>query len=339
MSKTITRRSALLSMTATPVLAAASGCGGGGPETSSRRTMIKFSHCQQADFSSELHTTAWIFKQWINEHSGKLRVKIYPSSALGQEREIYEGMQLGGGATCVVSGTAILNNFIKKIGVLDLPFLWRDYEHVHRVLDGEVGRQLAGELERRGFTVLVWLDSWGYRNVVTASRDVRTPEQLRGLKIRTIETPIYIAALNAMGTNATPMAFGELYTSLQTGVLDGFEHNASTIVANKYYEVTKHIILTRHLFGPVVLVYSKADWDRLSGEEQEIVQAAANMTRDIERALAPVREAECLTQLQDHGMTITEIDTSAFRENAIELQDNLAAELGATDLLEKIRAS
>lgn len=338
MSKTMNRRSALTKMSVISTAACACSCGGNGSETALRSQVIKFSHCHQADFSSELHTSAWQFQQYVNYKSETLRVKLYPSNALGQEREIYEGMQLGGGATCIVSGTAILNTFIRSIGVLDLPFLWRDYGHVHRVLDGDVGRYFAGQLGREGFKLLAWLDSWGYRNVVTARREIHSPEDLGGLKIRTIETPIYIAALKAMGANATPMAFGEIYTSLQTGVLDGFEHNASTVLANKYYEVAKHIVLTRHLFGPVVLVYSKADWERLSGKEQALVQEAADMARDIERALAPVRDSECLETLKQHGMTITEIDTSAFRDAAVDLQNRVAAELGATELLETIRS-
>lgn len=338
MSVSINRRSALAKLSLVPAMAFASSCNKTGSGAESPLTVIKFTHCHQADFSSELHTSAWQFQQYVNDASETLRVKLYPSSALGQEREIYEGMQLGGGATCIVSGTAILNNFIRSISILDLPFLWRDYDHVHRVLDGEVGDFFSVELEREGFKLLAWLDSWGYRNVVTANRKVTSPDDLRGLKIRTIETPIYIAALDAMGVNATPMAFGEIYTSLQTGVLDGFEHNASAILANKYYEVAKHIVLTRHLFGPVVLVYSKADWDRLDEAEQTLVQEAAFATRDIERALAPIRERESLQKLEEHGMTLTEIDTSSFHDAAIDLQDRIASEFGMTELLEQIRS-
>jgi len=295
------------------------------------------SHCHQADYSSELHTASWLFAQYVNEHSNTLEIRLYPSSVLGQEREVYEGMQIGGGANCAVSGTAILSNFNKKIGVLDLPFLWRDYEHAHRVLDGEVGRVIADELKDQGFHVLAWMDSWGYRNVVTSKREVTKPEQLAGLKIRTIETPIYIAAVNAMGANATPMAFGEIYTSLQTGVLDGFEHSAAIMYANRYYEVSKYIALTRHLFGPVALIYSQSDWEMLFEDERTVINEAAVFARDIERALAPVKEKESLRLLQEEGMVVHEIDTTAFREKAVAIQDKLAAERGAEELLSMIR--
>ncbi len=147
------------------------------PTGTSERKTIKLSHSHQADVqSSEIHFAAETFKKYVEENSKTLEVKIYAANALGEERAVYEGMQLGGGATAVISGTAILNNFNQKIGVLDLPFLWKDYSHVHKVLDGEVGNMLAKELESAGFKVLAWMDSWGYRNVVTAKKEVKKPE-------------------------------------------------------------------------------------------------------------------------------------------------------------------
>jgi len=298
---------------------------------------IKISHTHQADFASEIHTAAWIFKNYVNEHSDTLNVKIYAANALGEERDVYEGIQLGAGASGIISGTAILNNFNKKIGVLDLPFLWQGYDHVHQVLDGEVGDTLAAELENAGFKVLAWMDSWGYRNVVTSKKEVTQPEDLKGLKIRTIPTPIYVEAINAMGANATPMPFGEVYTAMQTGVLDGFEHGASIVKANKFYEVAKYIALTRHLFGPLVFVFSQKEWSNLTPEEQQVIMDGAQMARDVQRGLAPIREQEALDFLKDKGMEINNIDTEPFQKKAAGIQDKIAKELGATDLLEKIR--
>ncbi|MBD3375921.1 DctP family TRAP transporter solute-binding subunit [candidate division KSB1 bacterium] len=308
-------------------------------ETVTKKRVIKLSHSHQADFDSELHMTAWIFQKWVEDHSDNLEVKIYASNALGQEREVYEAIQLGAGADCIISGTAILNNFSERIGVLDLSFLWQDFDHVHRVLDGEVGTILANELEQQGFKVLAWCDSWGYRNVVTADKEISRASDLAGLKIRTIQTPFNIAALNAMGVNATPMAFGEVYTSMQTGVLDGFEHNATVIKANKFYEVGKYMALTRHLFGPVAFVFSLKQWEQFSPQEQQILQQAATMARDVQRALAPLREREAIDFLKEQGMIIHKIDRTAFLENAVQVQNQLASERNAKDLLEKIRAA
>jgi len=281
------------------------------------KKLIKLSHSHQADFASEIHTAAWIFQKWVEDNSDSLEVKIYAANALGEERAVYEGMQLGSGATCVISGTAILNNFNKKIAVLDLPFMWKSYDHAHKVLDGKAGEILAKELDGTGFQVLAWMDSWGFRNVVTSKKEVKKPEDLKGLKIRTIQTPTYVAALNAMGANATPMAFGEVYTAMQTGVLDGYEHGAAVTKAQKFYEVAKYISLTQHLFGPLVFAYSKKEWGQLTDKERAVIMDGAKMARDVQRSLGPLREDEAFEFLKSKGMVINKIDTSGFRKNAV----------------------
>jgi tripartite ATP-independent transporter DctP family solute receptor len=302
--------------------------------------VIRLSHSHQADpESSEIHFAATTFKEYVEDNSDTLEVRIFAANALGEEREVYEGIQLGSGATAVISGTAILSNFNERVGVLDLPFIWQDYDHVHRVLDGGVGDALAQDLEAEGFKVLAWMDSWGYRNVYTAEREVTEPGDLQGLKIRTIPTPIYVAAVNAMGANATPMDFGEVYTAMQTGVLDGFEHSASVVRAQKFYEVASYGALTQHLFGPLVFIYSASEWEKLSPAQQEVITAGAALARDEQRELAPVREAEGFEFLEEQGMVFHEIDTSQFEQNARSVQDEFAAERDATGLLRDIRAA
>ena len=320
------------------VAAALGLCGCQAPRTGAKK-VIRLCHSHPADSSSEIHTAALIFQKYVNDHSNTLEVKIYPANALGEERDVYEGIQFGSGVTCIISGTAILNNFNRKIGVLDLPYLWKNYDHVHRILDGEVGRIIAKDLEKSGLKALVWMDSWGYRNIITSKKDVRTPSDMRGLKIRTIQSPVYVEAINSMGANATPMALGEVYSSIQTGVLDGFEHSATIVKANKYYEVCKHIALTRHCFGPLVFVYSKREWDKLTDKEKEIVMAGALLARDQERKMGPVQDAEATAFLKKIGVKINEIDTTGFRKKALALQDKIAAERGATSLLKMIRAA
>jgi tripartite ATP-independent transporter DctP family solute receptor len=303
------------------------------------KKLIKLSHSHQADFASEIHTAAWIFQKWVEDNSDTLEVKVYAANALGEERAVYEGMQLGSGATCVISGTAILNNFNKKIAVLDLPFMWKGYDHAHKVLDGKAGEILAKELDGTGFQVLAWMDSWGFRNVVTSRKEVKKPEDLKGLKIRTIQTPTYVAALNAMGANATPMAFGEVYTAMQTGVLDGYEHGSAVTKAQKLYEVAKYTALTQHLFGPLVFAYSKKEWAQLTDKERAVILDGAKMARDVQRSLGPLREEEAFEFLRTKGMAINKIDTSGFRRNAVAIQDNIAKERGAMDLLQIIRST
>lgn len=303
-----------------------------------KKVQIRLSHTHQADAnSSEIHYAATVFKDYVESNSHSMEVQIFAANALGEERAVYEAMQLGGGASAVISGTAILGNFSKKVGVLDLPFLWGSYDHVHTVLDGEVGSIIRDELREDGFEVLAWMDSWGFRNVVTSNKEIKTPSDLRGLKIRTIPTPTYLAAVNAMGANATPMSFGEVYTSMQTGVLDGFEHGASVVRAERFYEVASYMSMTRHLFGPLAFVYSSSEWAKLSEEQKGIVKAAAEVARDAQREKAPAKEAEGFAFLKEKGMKITEIDTSGFEKAAMDIQNKIASELGATDLLEIIR--
>ena len=327
------------------VLALLAGCGkppAGGvsaPADATAKKEIRFAHVHAPDALSELHYTAVTFAETLATLTDRVHAKVYPQGTLGSEREVYEGMQLGSGAALTVSGTAILNNFDQRIGVLDLPYLWQDYGHVHRVLDGEVGRELAAGLEKQGLLLLAWLDGWGWRNMITTKKAVKRPEDLAGMKIRTIPTPLYLAALRMMGANPTPMAYGEIYTALQTGVIDGFEQAPSIVVAEKFYEVAKNMTETRHLFGTMVICYSKAQWDRLSADEQAKIREAAAMTQAKERALAPQREAEAMQTLRERGVTIHPIDTKGWEHASIKVQDQLAAERGATDLLAKIRAA
>lgn len=316
-----------------PTASSPSAAGGAGPAE------IRFAHAHAPDLNGELHYSAVTFAEAVSSLSERLTVKLFPQGTLGSEREVYEGMQLGSGAACTVTGTAILNNFDQRIGVLDLPYLWQDYDHVHRVMDGEVGRDLAAGLEKQGLVLLAWIDGWGFRNLITTQKAVKRPEDLKGLKIRTIPTPVYLAALRMMGSNPTPMAYGEIYTGLQTGVIDGFEQAPAIVVAERFYEVAKHTTLTRHLYPILVICFSKAQWDRYSADDQAKLRQAAGIARDKGRALAPVREKEALATLRERGMTLHDIDTSSWVTAAVALQDQLAAERGATDLLKKIRAA
>jgi tripartite ATP-independent transporter DctP family solute receptor len=301
------------------------------------KKQVKISHATAADVANDNHMVAFIIASYINSNSDTLEARIYPANQLGEERAVVEAMQLGAGATMHIGGTAIHNNFNKRMGVLDLPFMWTNYDHAHHVLDGKVGETLAAEHEKLGLKVLGWQDSWGYRNVVTTKKEIKKPEDLKGLKIRTIQTPTYVAALNAMGASATPMAFGEVYTSLQTGVLDGFEHASAVIYTGKYYEVTKYITLTEHLFGPTVTVISKKEWDGYTDKEKEVVAAAAKLAQDVNRSLSVQRAAEAMDKLKAKGMIVNPIDKTVFLKAAGPLQDQLAKTIGAEDLLKTIR--
>ncbi len=303
------------------------------------KKQIKISHATAIDLGNDNHMVAWVMRNYINEFSDTLDARIYGSNQLGEERAVVEGMQLGAGATCHVGGTAIHNNFVRRMGVLDLPFMWQGYEHAHKVLDGEVGKSLAKEYEGRGIKILGWQDSWGYRNVVTTKKEIKTAADLKGLKIRTIQTPTYVAALNAMGASATPMAFGEVYTALQTGVLDGFEHSPPVVFTGKYYEVAKYVTLTGHLFGPTVTACSMREWQSFTDKERQVLAEAAKLAQDINRNLSEQRDAEAIDLLKSKGMIVNTIDKAPLVTAAAPVQDELAKQIGAEDLLRIIRAT
>jgi len=277
------------------------------------------------------------FADRANKAAGTLDVRVFPASQLGQTREVIEAMRLGSGAAGTTGGPAEYASFVRRLGVLGLPFEWRSYEHALAVLDGPVGRELDQDMEKAGFKVLSWAVSWGFRNVVTAKKEVKQPADLKGLKIRTIPTKVFVAAINSMGANATPMNFGEIYTSLQSGVLDGFEHTAATVISFKMNEVACCIALTRHLMDPTFLVFSLAEWQKLSPAEQAALQKAATDAAEVVRRMAPQREGEALAQVRKLGMKVNEIDTAPLVKAAIVAQDELAKEFGAEKLLEQIR--
>ena len=278
------------------------------------------------------------FAENVNKASPSVEVKVFPASQLGQTREVIEAMRLGSGAAGTTGGPAEYASFVRRLGVLGLPFLWKGYDHATAVLDGPVGKELDQDMEKAGFKTLAWAVSWGFRNVITAKKEVKQAADLKGLKIRTIPTKVFVAAINSMGANATPMNFGEIYTSLQSGVLDGFEHTAATVISFKMNEVACCIALTKHLMDPTFLVLSLAEWKKLTPQEQQALQKAARDAAQVVRQMAPQREGEALAQVRKLGMKVTEIDIAPLQKAAVQAQDELAKEFGAEKLLAQIRS-
>ena len=277
------------------------------------------------------------FQDRANAAQNTVEVKVFPASQLGQTREVIEAMRLGSGAAGTTGGPAEYASFVRRLGVLGLPFLWKSYEHALAVLDGPVGKELDQDMEKAGFKTLSWAVSWGYRNVITSKKEVKQAADLKGLKIRTIPTKVFVAAINSMGANATPMNFGEIYTSLQSGVLDGYEHTAATTISFKMYEVACCMALTKHLMDPTFLVFSLAEWKKLSPAVQAALQKAANEAAKVVREMAPQREGQALAEVKRLGMKVNEIDTAPLVRASLQAQDELAKEFGAEKLLEQIR--
>jgi TRAP-type C4-dicarboxylate transport system substrate-binding protein len=216
--------------------------------------------------------------------------------------------------------------------------MWRDWAHVHDVVDGRLGQEAADYLERTvRMRPLAWGDSFGFRNVITRSRVVAEPAHLAGLKIRTIQSPIYVKAVELMGASPTPMAFGEVYTSLQTGVIDGYEHDASTTLQQRFYEIAHHMARTRHIAGVLGLWASTAGLARLPPGLRPAIERAALDAATHQRAMGAQEDSTALGELAGRGMTIRDIDVTSLRRSAEQLWQTEARALGVTPWLEAIR--
>jgi tripartite ATP-independent transporter DctP family solute receptor len=291
-----------------------------------------------ASGTTALHVFAEKFREYAEKATGgSVVVRIFPSGTLGQEREVVQQLQEGL-VDFMVSGTAIWGSVAPKLQVFDFPFMWRDWDHVHSVVDGPVGLEAADYLDRSvRMRPLAWGDSFGFRHVITRSREVTHPPQRAGLKIRTIQSPIYVKAVELMGASPTPMAFGEVYTSLQTGVIDGYEHDASTTLQQRFYEIARHMARTRHIAGVLGLWASTAGLARLpAGLRAPLEQAARDAARD-QRGMGPHEDSAATAQLAGHGMTIREIDRTALRAAAERLWIREARSLDVGSWLEAIR--
>jgi tripartite ATP-independent transporter DctP family solute receptor len=254
------------------------------------------------------------FADLVAEKSGgTIKVEVYPSSQLGNQRDLVEGLTLGT-LDLTMTSTAVLGNFHPQVAVFDLPFIFRDREHAFKALD-TVGMEIAKDLEEKGMKVLAYYEN-GVRNMTNNIRPIRVPEDMKGLKIRVMEQPIYIAMMKALGANPTPMAFGELFTALQKGVVDGQENPAAHIYTKRFFEVQKYISLTEHTYSAEPLVVSMITWNKLTPEQQTIIQEAAEEARDWQRQLAIDLENGYWDKIRESGKCeiITDVDKEAFRE-------------------------
>lgn len=244
---------------------------------------------------------------------GEVIVKIYPAGQLGKgERELLEGLQVGT-IQLAVTATGPVSNFSPNMGVVDLPFLFRDPGHVDKVLDGPVGRELLDQLESVGIQGLAFFEN-GFRNFTNSRRPLITPKDFKGLKFRTMENPVHLASVRQLGAQAVPMSWGEVYTSLQTKVIDGQENPIAIIHAFKLSEVQKYLSLTGHFYSPAPLTMSLKAFKQLKASWQKLFLEAALQAAAFERKIIRENEAKQLKDLKAQGMVINKVDKSIFVE-------------------------
>ena len=244
--------------------------------------------------------------------NGRIKIQGFYSGSLGGERESIEAVQLGTQELTFTS-TGPVPNFVPAARILDIPFLFRDKAHARAVLDGPIGQEMLKEFESKGFKALAWGEN-GVRHMTNSKRSVNSPEDLKGLKMRTMENPVHVAAYKGFGIVTTPMAFPEVFTALQQGTVDGQENPLSVIMAAKFDQVQKHLSLTGHVYSPAIFLMNKASFDKLSAADKQVFLDAAAEAVKANRARVDEDDAKGVAELRSKGMTVVEnVDKAKFQ--------------------------
>jgi tripartite ATP-independent transporter DctP family solute receptor len=307
-------------------------CGCGGKD---RIEVIKLAH--GLDPTHPVHKAMEFLAGYVQERSiGRLRIDIYPSEQLGSEREALELLQIGSLGMTKVS-CSVLENFVPRIKVFSLPYLFRDEKHLLAVQEGEIGRNLLLEGEDYWLRGLCYYDA-GSRSFYTKDKPVLAPPDLDGLKIRTQESPTSMQMVEALGGSPTPIAWGELYTALQQGVVDGAENNPPSFHLSRHYEVCRHYSLDEHTSVPDVLVISTVIWNDLDPELQRILQEACDASAVHERKLWKEASQRALDEVQKAGVTVYRPDKKPFAEKVEALLEGYRSQPEIYELIQEIRA-
>lgn len=302
------------------------------PVTAAPR-VIKLAHV--VNERDGFHIAALKFKELVEARTkGQLVIDIYPNASLGDERTLLEGMQLGVTDMGVITNGPIAN-FLPRIAVFELPFLFASPEEAYHVLDGPIGKKLLAELETVNPKGLAYAER-GFRNLTNSKRPVSTPADLKGLKIRVMENPVYIATFKALGANAVPMAWTECLTALQQGVIDGQENPVNVIYAFKLHETQKYLSLTRHTYAPALFVMSLKVYKSLPADIQRILVECAQSAAEHERKWNAEQESSQLEAIAKNGMVITRPDLKLFKEAVKPVYDSYRDKFG--ELIEEIEA-
>jgi tripartite ATP-independent transporter DctP family solute receptor len=260
---------------------------------------------------------------------GKIKVRLFPGGTLGGDIQTISSLQ-GGTLDMSMMGLGVLVGVNKEFVLFDLPFLFNDAKEADAALDGPLGKRLMDTLPAKG---LIGLSYWehGFRSLTNSRRPVAKWEDISGLKIRTIQAPLYLDMFNTFGANAVPMPLPELYTALETKTVDGQENPLVSIESSKFFEVQKHLSTTRHVYNPLIVLFSKRVWDRLSEDERQLLLEAANEVKPEQRQVSRDLEAKVLGTLKGHGMVVTEVseaERERMREKVKPVTEKYEKEVG-----------
>lgn len=259
---------------------------------------------------------------------GRYKCQQFPNSALGGEREQIEAVQLGT-QDLVNTSTGPLGNFVPEVKIVDIPFLFRNYDHARKVMDGAIGQDLQKKMAAKGLINLAWTEN-GFRHMTNSKRAIVKAGDAAGLKMRTMENKVHMDGYKTFGILPTPMPFPELFTALQQGTVDGQENPIPVILASKFSQVQKHLSLTGHVYSPAALILSPAVWSKLSDADKQVFTQAAKKGAAAQRKKVNDDEANGIAQLKKDGMQVVEqVDGDSFRKAVAGAYQGYAREFGA----------
>lgn len=295
---------------------------------------IKLAHGH--DTTHPVHAAmAYMAERLAEKSGGTMRIDIYTSQQLGTERETLELLQIGSLGMTKVS-SSVLEGFAPAFQVLGLPYLFRDEDHRFEVLEGEIGRELLAGLERYRLRGLTYYDA-GSRSFYTVRRPVHTPDDLAGLKLRTQESPIAVQMVRTLGGAATPISYGEVFTALQQGVVDGAENNPPSFQTSRHYEVAKYYSLDEHTAVPDLLLVSMELWEGLDAQQRQWLQEAADESAELQKELWREATEEALRVVQEAGVEVIHPEKEAFLDRAAPLLDAFSRDPRVGPIVQRIR--
>ncbi len=303
---------------------------------SEKHKVLKLAH--GLDITHPVHKAMVYMAQRCSTLSeGALQVEIYPSAQLGSEQQCVELLQIGSLAITKVS-TAVMEGFTDEYKVLGLPYIFRSKEHAFDVLQGKIGKDILASSEEFWIRGLCFYDA-GSRSFYTINKAINTPDDLKGMKIRVQQSTVSVSLMKALGASPTPISFGELYTALQSGVVDGAENNAPSLYTSHHYEVCKYYSLTEHTSVPDVLIISLKVWEKLNEQEKSWLQQSADESAIKERELWSESEKESLQAVQDAGVSINYPDKELFAAKVGPVYDLFKNQPKVNNLIQRIKAA
>ena len=296
----------------------------------SAQTVLKFGYAVSKD--SHYGVGTGVFCADIEKNTqGRYKCQEFPNGSLGGEREMIEAVQLGT-LDLVTTSSGPLGNFVPEVKIFDIPFLFRDYDHARKVLDGKIGQDILQKFQSKGLVGLVWGEN-GFRHMTNSKRPIKTPQDASGLKMRTMENKVHMEGYKAFGILPTPMAFTELFTALQQGTVDGQENPIPVILAAKFAQVQKHLSLTGHVYSPAPIIMNPGVYNKLSDADKKVFLEAAKAGAAAMRKRVNDDEARGIALLRQHGVEVIEkVDGDAFRKAIAPAYAGYAKEFGADNI-------